>query len=204
EPLVDGVVDDVNLRIRDVEVAQDVALGRLRDRDHAAGPVRRRPHLRARVRVAQLARQVLREAQVDAVVNGDDRPAGGQRRQHVGRRGKELAGSPPQIDRNRELLRDRVRLRRLDDRAEPRPELLHRFEVRLATEHDVVVRVLLARELPQQVPHVRADPVVTELAGVDGNPHGGILFQRRGGWRLRTGGWVRDGLERPWWNWWST
>ncbi len=75
EALVDRVVDDVDLLLGDVEVLQDVPLRRLRDRQHAIGAVGRSPQRRSGISVGQPARQILRKPQVDAVVDGDDRPA---------------------------------------------------------------------------------------------------------------------------------
>jgi hypothetical protein len=75
EPLVDRVVDHVDLLFRDPEVPEDVALRRLRDGEHAVRPVRRHPERRAGIRVGDAVGQVLREPEVDAVVDRDDRPA---------------------------------------------------------------------------------------------------------------------------------
>ena len=50
----------------------------------------RGPQRRPRVRVTETIRQVLREAQVDAIVNRDDRATGRQRRQDVMRRMKQV------------------------------------------------------------------------------------------------------------------
>ena len=117
EALVDGVVDDVDLRFRHVEVLEDVALRGLRDRQDARRPVRRDPQRAARVRVAEPVREVLRKAQVDAVVNRDDRAARRQRRQHVVRRVKQIDPLAAQIERKRELLAHRVVRRRAPERA---------------------------------------------------------------------------------------
>jgi hypothetical protein len=101
---------------------------------------------------------------MDAVVDRDDRAARGQRRQDVVRRVEELHAFAPEIHRERELFRHRVRAGRLDNRAEPRAQRLDRVAIGAAAEHDVVVDGILAPELPQQVAHVRADAVVAKLA----------------------------------------
>ena len=123
EPLVDRVVDDVDLRFRHVEVAQDVALRGLRDRQHARRPVRGDPQRAARVRVAEPAGQVLRKAQVDAVVDRHDRAARRQRRQHVVRRVEQVDPLAAQIERQRELLAHRVVRRALGNGPEVLAEL---------------------------------------------------------------------------------
>ncbi len=171
EAIVDGVVDDVDARFGHAEVAQDVALRRLRDRDHARRAVGRRPHLRPGVRVSQLARQVLGKPQVNAVVDGDDAAARRQRRQYVMRRMEELGPDAAERRRQRELLRDGIRVGRLGDRPEPRSQFFDRVAVVLAAKDDVLVRRILPPELAQQVAHVRADAVVAKLAAVDGYAH---------------------------------
>ena len=75
EPLVVGVVDDVDLVRRHVDEPQDVALRALRHRQHARRAPRRQRDRRPRVGERQAVRQVLRKHQVDAVVDRDDRPA---------------------------------------------------------------------------------------------------------------------------------
>ena len=72
KPLVDRVVNHRHFLGLDVEEPQDVALGGLRHRQDAIGLARRAPHRRLRVDIRQLARQVLREHQVNAIVNGHD------------------------------------------------------------------------------------------------------------------------------------
>ena len=109
EPLVDRVVDHVDLSLGDPEVPQDVAFRRLGHRQHAVGAVRCHPQRRSRVGVRQAARQVLREAQVEAVVDVDHRPAGHERRQHVVRRVEQVRALAAQVHRNAELLAERVR-----------------------------------------------------------------------------------------------
>ena len=115
----------VDLRLRDVEVLEDVALRGLRHRQHPRRAVRREPHRRARVGVAQAVRQVLRKAQVNAVVDRDHRAARRQRRQHVMRRVKEVGPLAPQIQRQRPAARARnsrpiVRARHGSSRRAPR------------------------------------------------------------------------------------
>ena len=110
EALVDRVVDDVDLRLGHAEVPQDVALRGFRHRQHAVRPVRRDPQRRARVaRSASRFGQVLREAQVDAVVDGHDRSARRQRRQHVVGRVKQVDPLAAQVQRHAKLLADRIR-----------------------------------------------------------------------------------------------
>ena len=46
------------------------------------------------------------------------------------------------------------------------------MEVRLTAEQHELGVVVDARELPQQVTHVRPDAEVVQLAGVDRDPHG--------------------------------
>ena len=133
--------------------------------------MRRRPHLRARVRIPEPAGQVLWKTEVDAVVDRHDRAARRQRRQHVVRRVEQLDPFAPEIDRDRELLGHRIRRRAFDHRPEPPSQRLDGVTVVLLTEHDVFVRHVLPRELPQQIAHVGADAVIAQLARVDGYAH---------------------------------
>ena len=169
EPLVDGVVDDVDLVGRDAEVAQDVALRGLRHRQHARGPVRARHHMNvARVGVGQPVRQVLREQQVDAVVDRHDRPAGRQRRQHVVRRVEEVDPLARGAERDARSARAPSRCRRVSTHGRKfRPEVARELAVLGAAEQDVLVDRVEPRQVAQQVAHVRADAVVVQLAGVD-------------------------------------
>ena len=98
ESIVDGVRRDDDLVRRHVEELQDVALGLLGHGEDAIGLVRRRVERGSRERVAETVSKVLREHQVNAVVNRDDAARRRQRGQHVVRRVKQielLAPAPP-------------------------------------------------------------------------------------------------------------
>ena len=118
EVLVDGVVDDGDLLRRHVEELEDVALGRLGDRQDAIGPPGRRAHLRPCVGKRRPVGQVLRKAQVDAVVDRHDRSAHRQRRQHVVRLVQHVRARAHQGPGNRDLLAQRVGGRGVDLHAE--------------------------------------------------------------------------------------
>ena len=75
EVLVDGIVDDGDLFRRHVEELEDVALGRLGHRQDAIGAPGRGTHLCPCVRQCRPVGEVLRKAQVNAVVDRHDRPA---------------------------------------------------------------------------------------------------------------------------------
>ena len=172
QPLVDRVVDDRHLVGRHVEPAQDVELRRFRHREDPVGAVRGRPQLRLRVGVGEPVRQVLREHQVDAVVDRHDRPAVNQRRQDVVRRVEQVDVLAPQRHRDAELLARSSRAAPARRRARKFPagdgDLL--AVLRPAEQH--VLRVLVdPAQLADQVPDVGADPEVVVLPDVDGDTH---------------------------------
>ena len=106
EALVVRIVDDVDLLRRRVDEPKDVALGAFRHRQYARRPMRGQRDRRARVRIGQLVRQVLRKHQMNAVVDRHDRPARDERRQHVVWRVKERDPFTPERKRDPELLGD--------------------------------------------------------------------------------------------------
>ena len=109
---------------------------------------------------------------MDAVVNRHDGAARRQRRQHVVRRMKQVdARSRRTLSGTANCSRTGVARRRLGHRAEVRAAFHDGREVLLAAQDHVLGRLVLLRELPQQVAHVRADAVVAQLPSVDGDPH---------------------------------
>ena len=171
QALIDCVVGDGDLLGRHVEPAQDVVLGGFRHREDAIRALGRRPELRPRVAVGQPVRQVLREHQVDAVVNGHHRAAVDQRRQHVVRLVEQVDALACQRHRQADLLGDRVGTRRFGDRAEIRADLPDRRAVLLAAQQHVLRLGVDPGQLEHQVPDVGADAEVVEFSGVDGDAH---------------------------------
>ena len=90
---------------------------------------------------------------------------------HVVRRVEEVGAARAARSRGSEhLLADRIPRRRLGDGAEVLAQLAARVAIVLVAAEQHVLGVLsLLRELPQEVPDVGADAVVTQLARVDGN-----------------------------------
>ena len=177
EAVVNRVVNDIDAGLGYAEVAEDVAFRCLGDCHDTGCAVGRRPHLAAHIRIPEAAWQILRESQMDAVVNGDDRTARGQRRQHVMRRMEQLDCLASDVDRDRELLADRVRASVFDDGPELRTERVHRVAVVRLAENDVLVTVVLPRELTQQIADVGADAVVAQLSRVDRDSHERLLIE---------------------------
>ena len=143
-----------------------------------AGLVRRDPQRRARVGVAEAVRQILRKAQMDAVVDRDHRAARRQRRQHVVRRVEQVGPLAPQVERHAHLLAHGVGRRALGDRAgSSRPSAAATARSPPARQSSTYSVDWSSRdEVPQQVPDVGADAVIAQLARVDGYAHvSGIL-----------------------------
>ena len=171
KPIVDGVVDDHDAVGGHIAVAQDVGLGRFRHRQDPLGSPRSRPETGPGIRVRQPVGEVLREHQVDAVVDGHDGSARHERRQHVVRRMEEIDVPGQQPGRHHELLAQRVRLRGLHDRREVGPEAQHGVPVLRPAEEDVLGLLIQARQVLQQVPDIGPDAEVVQLAGVDRDTH---------------------------------
>ena len=145
EVLVDGVVDDDDLLRRDVEEVEDVALRRLETRS-GCDPIGARPSTSTRAhRHRPPGSAVLREHQVDAVVDRDDRAARDRGRQHVVRRVVDVGPLAPQHPRHVDLLADRVVRRRLEHAAEVRSELRRDAEVGLGRAGRIPCRDRCAR-----------------------------------------------------------
>ena len=125
-----------------------------------------------RVDVREPARQVLREHQVDAVVNGHDRPAPDERRQHVVRLVHQSHALARQRQRNAELLGDRIR-----PAPSPAPSgnsgRARRPSSTSSGRHSTTYSVVAIepRQLDQDVADVGADAEVAKLARVDGDSH---------------------------------
>ncbi len=132
----------------------------------AIRPVRRGPQLQLGVGVGQPPGQVLREHQVDAVVDRHHRPAVHQRRQHVVRRVEEVDALPATASSGCGPARRSSTGGRLDDRPEVRAELPGdpRVVLRPAQQH-VLGRPVDARQLVEQVPDVGADAEVVVPSG---------------------------------------
>ncbi len=85
---------------------EDVALGRLRDGEDARRLAGRQPDHRVGVEPGRPAGQILREAQVDAVVNRDHRAAGYEGGQHVVRGVEQIRPLAPKVHRDAQLFAD--------------------------------------------------------------------------------------------------
>ena len=171
EAVVEAVVNDGDLLLGNLEVAQDVALRRLGHRDDLPGAVRRPPQERARVAIRQPIRQVLREHQVDAVVDGDHGLAGRQRRQHVMRAVEQIDPLPGEACRDVDLLHHRIGFGGLHDGPKVRPQPAQRLAVVGSAEQDVLRLCVQPGQLAQQILDVGANPEVMEFPGVDRDPH---------------------------------
>jgi hypothetical protein len=172
QPFVDGVVDDRDLVGRHAEPAEDIELRRLGHRQHAVRSVGRGPQLQLGVGVGQAPGQILREHQVDAVVDRHHGPAVNRRREHVVRRMEEVDVLPQQCHRDADLLADRIRDGRLDDRTEVRTRDLDPPVVLRPAQQHVLRGPVDAPQVVDQVPDVGADAKVVVLPDVDGDAHG--------------------------------
>ena len=127
---------------------------------------------------------------MDAVVDGDDGSARRQRRQHVVRRVEQVDCSRRRSSGTRQLLADRVRRptspppRGSSRRA---PRAMPQSSPRQSRTYSVVR--IDPRQVPQQVADVRADAVVAQLAGVDGDSHWCMRFYRGDGARTWLSPW---------------
>jgi hypothetical protein len=119
-------------------------------------------------------RQVLREAQVDAVVNRHDIGTARERRDDVVRCVKQIDAGPHQVEWDRELFGDRVVAGALDEDLEVRAERPGKRDIVEAADEDVLVAPALPRQLAHQVADVRPDPVVVQLANVNCDAHRGF------------------------------
>jgi hypothetical protein len=78
----------------------------------------------------------------------------------------------PDRQRKRDLFRDRVVPGVLCDRAKVRTERGRKRPILFPAEEDVFGVAIDFRQPAGQIPDVRANPEVMQLAGVDGYPHG--------------------------------
>ena len=152
--------------------AQDVAARGFRDREHELAALHRAAHHELRVPVGETVRQVLREQQVDAVVDGHDRLAAAQQRQHVVGRMEEVRAQRVQLARDRDVLPEAVAVRLVHDRHEVVGQVAQDRLVRAVTEQEVGGLAIEVRQMTHEVPHVGADAVVPPFAGVDRDLHG--------------------------------
>ena len=171
EALVVGVVNDVDLVRLGVHEAQDVALRALRHGHHPRRMLRRLGDRPSGVGQRGPVRQVLREHQVDAVVDRHDRPALDERRQHVMGRVKQRDPLALQRPGNPDLFRDRIIAGRLRDRPEVFSNRRQRLAILWTAEEDEFGLAVEARQMPEQVPDVGADAEVVQLSGVYADPH---------------------------------
>ena len=130
EALLDRVVDHDDLFGRNAEEMHDVAFRGLGHGEDAVRLPRGAPHRRPGVHVRRAVRQVLREHQVDAVVDRHDRAAADAGRQHVVRCVIDVRPLAPEHPRHVHLLAQRVVRRRLEHGA-----------ARGQHEHDVQVQL---------------------------------------------------------------
>jgi hypothetical protein len=70
-----------------------------------------------------------------------------------------------------QLLRDRIVAGRLRHRPEVLSDLCQRLAILWAAEDDELGLAVDARQMPEQVPDVRADAEVVQLSGVYADPH---------------------------------
>ena len=76
-----------------------------------------------------------------------------------------------QIEWNRQLLADRIAGRGIQNQTEVLTQVRRERLVSLVADYDVLGRPVEAGEVPQQVPDIRTDSEITQLAGIDRYPH---------------------------------
>src|SRR5262249_5497883 len=135
---------------------------------------------RPRVGEREPAGQVLREHQVDAIVNRDYRSRPDQRRKHVMWRVKQRDPLTPERERDANLFVQRVVGRRLRDGPKVFSERRQRLAVGRPAENHVLGLTIESGELPQQVPDIGADAEIMQLAGIYADPHARMIS--RAGW----------------------
>ena len=108
---------------------------------------------------------------MDAVVDGDDKRRGYERRDDVVRRMEEIDTRLAQRQRDAELLQHGVIAGALDDRLESRAQRPDPVSVGVTAEQHVVVAEVVAGKTKHEVTDVGPDPVVVQLARVDGDAH---------------------------------
>src|SRR5262245_46846881 len=113
---------------------------------------------------------------MNAVVNRHDRSRTYGDGQHVVRRMKHVWLFAHQHEWNVELLRYRVIGRWFQHGAEVFAERPGDSHVQLVAEQDVLVLSIDAREMPQEVADVGADPEIVEFSGIDGNFHWSLIL----------------------------
>ncbi len=168
EDLLDAVRDDVDPRVQSRELAQDLALGGVRDGDHARRGAQRAADHQPGVEARQPA--VLARRQVDDVVDRHHRRAGQAHGKDVVRRVVEIEALLPRLRGERGQLAEGVASGALRHQPDP----IARGEQPLvagAVEEDPLDRAVEAHEAVHEVAHVRADAVVGRLAGVDADAH---------------------------------
>ena len=87
------------------------------------------------------------------------------------RRVKQIDPGPAQRERHGDLLEHGVVAGALDDRLEVRPEAAHERRIRRSADQGVRVSSVLPGQLADQIPNVRPDAVVVQLAGINGDAH---------------------------------
>ena len=176
EELLDAVRDDFDPGARTREPAQDLALGGVRDGDHARRGAHRAADHDLRVEARQPAE--LARRQVDDVVNGHHRRAGQANGQDVVRRVVEVEAQLARLRGKRSQFTEGVAAGALRHQGDPiaRGE---QFLVAGAVKEDPLDRTVEAHHAVHEVTHVRADAVVGRLAGVDADPQRGRLMGRR-------------------------
>ena len=161
---------------------QDVVLRGVRDGQDLLRPLGSHGHHRARVQVRGPIRQVLREPQMNAVVNRHDVGSRRQRRDHVVRGMEEVHPCPPQVEGHGQLFLDRIVTGRLDERLETGTLGPEGLGVLRPAEQHVGVSAVIPGKFAQDVADVRADAVVVQFPRVDGYSHD-VLSADSSGWR---------------------
>ena len=174
--LEDGFVDGVGHDLEPVGVglgieAQDVPARGLGHGEDQLAAVHRVPHHEPGVALGHAVRQVLREEQVDAVVDGDHRGLGAHERQHVVRRVVEVGAELAQLARDGEVLAHAVARGPLHHGHEVLRQVAERALVRFVAEEEVGGLAVEEGEVADDVADVGADPVVPPLPRVDRDLH---------------------------------
>src|SRR5512132_2494237 len=117
---------------------------------------------------------------MDAVVNRYDRSRPDQRRKHVVWRVKQRDSLPPERERDANLFVERVVGRGFRDGPKVFSERRQPLAVGRPAENHVLALMIESGELPQQVPDIRADAEVMQLAGIYADPHARMISRRDG------------------------
>ena len=160
-----------NRRMSRFELSDTVRIAR-----GAAGRHRNRG---ARVAKRQAVRQVLREHQVDAVVDRDDRSARHERRQHIVRRVEERHAFAPERERN---LASARRSSSCPPIRRPRrkfsPSVISAAHILGTAEQDVLGLLVQTRQVPKQIADVGADAEIVKFPGIDADSHAVMIAGR--------------------------